>query len=579
MTTGPEPLTRPAARWRAPPDVPDRAVEALVRFSGLPRPICELLARRDLEPGGPAEQFLRPRLESLHAPHLLPDMSRAADRIESAIEAGEKIFIHGDYDVDGMTAAALLAGALQDLGGDATPFVPHRTRDGYDLGAAGIEVARRVRASLIVTADCGITAVDAVAEAARAGIDVIVTDHHRPGPSLPDAVAIVNPNRQPHDYPFRGLAGVGVAFKLVQELFARKGFEGDHLNRYLDLVALGTIADQAPLVDENRVLTWFGMKVLNRTRRPGLQALMRVAKVGRWSAPRASDVAFRLAPRLNSTGRIGEASDGLRLVSTEDVPEAERLARDIDRINIQRREADRGLLSDARRVLELDFDSERDRIVVLWAAGWHPGILGIAASKLVDDLGRPVVLIGVHDGRGRGSARSIPDFHLFEALESCRDLFDRFGGHAVAAGFDISADRLPELRTRLQAFAAARLPAEQLVPEIGIDLEIRLEDLTPAFARGFSYLEPFGVGNEMPRLVIREARFRGLETVGADGEHLKGRLDDGSETVEAIAFGLGARETELGNEIERDFVFELHVEETARGRRVQAHVIAIGDPA
>jgi len=505
-------------------------------------------------------------------------MAEAVDRIEEAIRGGERILIHGDYDVDGLTAATLLAGAFRDLGGDATPFVPHRTRDGYDLGPAGIGAARRAGASLIVTADCGTTAVEAVSEAATEGIDVIVTDHHRPGPTLPDAVAVVNPNRRSSEYPFGGLAGVGVAFKLAHNLFMRQQVKAERVNRYLDLVALGTIADQAPLCGENRVLAGFGLKVLNQTHRPGLQALMREANVGRWSAARASDVAFRLAPRINSAGRIGEAADGLQLLGTEDSREAARLAGAIEETNTRRRAAGRALLEEVRTALDLEFDATRDRIAVLWGEGWHPGILGIAASRLVDDLARPVVLVGIEEGRGRGSARSTSDFHLFEALDSCRDLFERFGGHAVAAGFDISVEHLPDLRIRLRAFAADRLPAERLVPEIAIDLEVRLADLTPEYARAFTYLEPFGAGNEMPRLVVRRARFRALETVGSDRAHLKGRLDDGSGTLEVIAFGLGARMRELGDGADRDVVFELHVEENVRGRRIQGHVVAVGEP-
>jgi len=567
----------PAARWRGPPPVDPARVTALRGFSRLPEPLCELLVRRGFEAGPGVARYLRPTLDALHDPARLPDLPEAADRIEATLAAGDRIFVHGDYDVDGMSGAAVLAGALRDLGGDVVPFVPHRTRDGYDLGAGGLEAAAAAGASLIVTADCGVTAVDAVAEARRRSIDVVVTDHHRPGPTLPAATAVVNPSLPGHDYPFDGLAGVGVAFKLVQELFVRKRIPGSHLNRYLDLVALGTIADQAPLIDENRALARFGLRVLQRTRRPGLRALMRNAGVGRWSDVRASDVAFRLAPRLNSAGRIGEASDGLRLLMGEDPEEAERLAEKIEEVNARRREADREILDQARAGLASAYDPETDRIVVLWGEGWHPGVLGIAASRLVDDLRRPVILVAVEGDRGRGSARSIPEFHLFDALSACGGLFERFGGHGVAAGFDIRADRLEALRDALREVAAERLPAEALAPELRLDLELSLEDLSPELVRGFAHLEPFGTGNEMPTLAVRDVRFSAIETVGADGAHLRARLEGGGGGIDAIGFGMGDRAAELAGAV-HDVAFELHVEATSRGPRVQAHVIAIADP-
>ncbi|MFV1986179.1 MAG: single-stranded-DNA-specific exonuclease RecJ [Gemmatimonadota bacterium] len=550
-------------------------VTSLQGFSNLPLRLCELLVRRGLLAGAETVAFLRPSLDRLHPPGQLPDMTRAADRIEQAITAGEQILVHGDYDVDGMTGAAVLSGAFGDLGGMATAFVPHRTRHGYDLGAAGIAKAREIGATLIVTVDCGITAVEAVTEAATRGIDVVVTDHHRPGPALPPAVAVVNPNREDNEYPYRGLAGVGVAFKVIQELFSRQQVSNERLNGYLDLVALGTIADQAPLTGENRILTSFGLKVLDRTRRPGLRALMQTAGVGRWSTVRATDVAFRLAPRLNSAGRIAEAADGLRLLMTDDFAEADRLAGAIEETNTLRRETDRTIFEEARTALAADFDPERDRIAVLWGDGWHPGVLGIAASRLVDDLRRPAVLVSVNGDRARGSARSTPGFHLFNALASCDDLFDRFGGHAVAAGFDIRTDRLPELRRRLLEFAARELPLEALAPELTIDLDISLSEIAPAFVRGFQYLEPFGNSNEMPRFAARGVTFRRIETVGADGDHLKALLDQDGSTLEAISFWNGDKVPDLSASPVRDVVFELQVEVGSRGPRAQAHIVSI----
>ncbi len=564
-----------AARWRLPAPVDDAAAEDLRRLTDFPPTLCAFLVRRGLVAGPTARAFLRPSLDQLHPPELLPDLTVAADRVERAIRDGEGILVHGDYDVDGMTGAALLAGAINELGGEATPFVPHRTRDGYDLGTAGVEAAEAAGARLIITVDCGVTAVQAVGLAGGRGIDVIVTDHHRPGPELPEALAVVNPNRPDHEYPFKGLAGVGVAFKLVQELFARARLTSGQLNRYLDLVALGTIADQAPLVDENRVLARFGLRVLDQTRRPGLAALMRESGVGRWSTVRSSDVAFRLAPRLNSAGRIGEAADGLALLVTSDPARSDALARSVEAVNLERREADRAILVEAKTLLETEYDAEVDRIVVLWSEGWHPGVLGIAASRLVDDLGRPAVLVSVNGDRARGSARSIPAFHLYDALASCRDLFDRFGGHSVAAGFDIPVERLPELRERLRTYAVEALPPESLGRETSIDMEIALSEVTAAFVKGFGHVEPFGAGNPVPTFVSRGVRFERLSTVGAGGDHLKAVLHQDGGTLESIFFWQGDRLAELTAEPCRDVVFELQVEEQARGPRVQAHIVDI----
>jgi len=574
VTAGVERATPPAPRWALPARIDPGEVRRIERLTRLPEPLCTLLVRRGIGTDADVRSYLRPSLEALHPPGLLPDMDAAASRIETALRSGETILVHGDYDVDGMTGAAVLSGGLADLGADVTPFVPHRTRDGYDLGPTGVATAADRGATLIVTVDCGVTAVDAVRLAGEQGIDVVVTDHHRPGPELPAAVAVVNPNRPNSRYPFNGLSGVGVGFKLIQELFERQGLGSGKLNRYLDLVALGTIADQVPLEDENRVFGRFGLQVLERTPRPGLRALMNVANVGRWSAPRASDVAFRLAPRLNSAGRIAEAADGLRALTTADTAEAEQLALQIEQTNVERRAADRSIYEEAVAMLEEDFDAERDRIVVLWSENWHPGVLGIAASRLVDRLGRPTILASVDGDRARGSARSIPSFHLYDALAACADLFDRFGGHAVAAGFDIPSADLPELRRRLAAGAVGSLPAESLGPEIDIDLEVALGDISDDFVRGFAYLEPFGSSNPIPRLLARDVTLTELGTVGG-GEHLKAVLQQEGARLEAIAFREGRQEAELAAEPRRDVVFELHVEMARRGPRVQAHILSM----
>jgi single-stranded-DNA-specific exonuclease len=564
-------------RWQPPPAVPQAAVEALERSLGIPRGLCRILAARGMADEQAARRFLRPAFDQLHPPSALPDMAKAVERLEIALQRGESILVHGDYDVDGMSGAALLVRALEDLGGRVDGFVPHRTRDGYDLGSAGLQRARERKASLIVTADCGTTALEAVREAATAGIDVIVTDHHRTGASLPEAVAVVNPTRADSVYPFDGLAGVGVAYKLVAQLYADKGFPEEHVNQHLDLVALGTVADQAPLVDENRVLVRLGLRALQRSRKFGLQALLWTTGLLEEEGVRASDIAFRLGPRLNAVGRIGSASDGLRLLLTEDREEAVELAGRLGEENTRRQAADRRLVREALEELRDEYSPDRDRVVVLSSDVWHPGLLGIAASRIARMLHRPTALITFEGEVGRGSARSVKGFNLVRALEACASTLERFGGHEMAAGLSVHRSRLGEFVECFRAHAQQELSDECLVPELRLDLEMSLEELTPRFARYVEYFGPFGVGNSRPRLLVRGVRLDRIARMGEDGRHLRLRLEAGEAGEEsglaAVAFGMGERFDELRAGGTWDVVFEVH-RDSWRGRtRTRAHLL------
>jgi single-stranded-DNA-specific exonuclease len=499
-------------------------------------------------------------------------MGRAVERIERAIGIGEGILVHGDYDVDGMSATAVLVGGLRLLGANVTGFVPHRTRDGYDLGASGVAQARAVGARLIITADCGVSAVEGVRAAGAGGVDVIVTDHHRPGPILPEAVAVINPNRADSRYPFGGLAGVGVAFKLISQLYNRQSLADGHLNQHLDLVALGTVADQAPLVDENRVLVQFGLRAWEYSRKPGARALRWISGCG-GRALDASDVAYRLAPRLNAAGRVGDAAVGLRLLLTEDADEADLLARQVDGLNALRRTTDQEVLVQARAQLRTGFDPLQDRVVVLWHEDWHPGVLGITASRLVDRLHRPVILVGFSGESGRGSARSIEGFHVFRALEACAGSLDRFGGHEMAAGFDIRRSRLDEFLASIRTYAQRELPRDRLRRDLTIDLQLALGAITPEFHRRLSYLGPFGNSNPRPRIVTRRVRIRGARSTRGDGAHLKATLDSGDARLDAIGFGLGARTAEANGVDAHDVVFELHRDRRPGPAGLQAHLV------
>ncbi len=468
--------TSTGRRWVFPGPVTDDGLALLTTRLGLPLPFARLLFGRGLESEPDIRKFLSPSLDDLHDPFLMPDMEVAVRRVESAISGGERILVHGDYDADGMSAAALLTHALQRLGASVETFVPHRTRDGYDLSEAGLERAARIGASLIVTADCGITAVDAVARARRQGRDVIVTDHHRPGRRLPSAVAAVNPMRRDSAYPFPDLAGVGVAFKLMQALFDRAGLSASEANQHLDLVALGTVADRMPLHGENRILVRAGLRALAMSRKPGVRSLL--SRVGALDGnPVETDhISFRLAPRLNSVGRMGSAESGVKLLLTADPGEAERLAGDLERVNAERRQADQRVYAQVEEQIAKRFDPARDRAVIVWGDDWHPGVIGIVASRIVDLTHRPAVVVSFDGEIGRGSGRSIDGFPLHAALDELSGHLERFGGHQMAAGLSIRRDHIEQFAADLQAIAARDIEAGVGREGIRVDAELPISE-------------------------------------------------------------------------------------------------------
>lgn len=503
----------------------------LVRELRLPEPLCRLLVARGHD-SATARAFLRPSLGALHDPGRLTDLELAVQRLEAAIEGGETILVHGDYDVDGMCAAALYTRVLRRLGARVVPFVPHRTRDGYDLGRAGIRRAAEAGASLILTADCGVVAHDAVAAAARTGIDVVVTDHHTPGPTLPAAAAVVNPKRADCDYP-DPLSGTGVAYKVALALARARGLADEEIHYTLDLVALATVADVMPLVGENRVLTRFGLRVLRQTRNAGLAALVASTRLNDRPLT-AGHLSHVLAPRLNAVGRLEDADTGLRLLLAEG-GDATRLAAELETVNARRKEVDREILEEALGLLD-GYDPGRDRGVVLAREGWHPGVIGIVASRIVERLHRPAVLIAIpRDGLARGSARSIPGFDLLEAVRAAGQHLERFGGHRAAAGFDIRRDRIDAFRAAFAEAARERLP-EAPVPELRIDLELGVGEITAELVRYLAHAGPFGIGNPTPVFALRGVRAGAVRAVGREASHLKLRLRDGDAQIDAIGF-------------------------------------------
>ena len=559
-------------QWREPGDPPPDVVRTLARALSLPEPLCRLLAVRGHTTPEAARAFLRPSLSRLHDPSELTDLDRAVARLQTALDTDETVFVHGDYDVDGMCAAALYTLVLRRLGGRVVPFVPHRMRDGYDLGPSGVARAQEAGAGLILTADCGIVAHEAVEAARAAGLDVIVTDHHTPSDTLPAAVAVVDPKRADCDYPNPELSGTGVAYKVALALARERGVSADEIHYTLDLVALATVADVMPLAGENRILTRYGLRVLEETRNPGLRALRAVAGLADRPVT-AGHLGFVLAPRLNAVGRLEDAAAGLRLLLAGD-GDAEGLAGELEAANTRRRAVDREILDQALEALD-GYDPGRDRGVVLAGEGWHPGVIGIVASRVVERIHRPTVLVAVEAGKAvaRGSARSIPGFDLFDAIRACGEHLERFGGHRAAAGFDIRTDRIAAFRAAFADAARERLP-EPPVPEQRIDLELELAEVTPELVRYMAYAAPFGVGNPTPVFALRGVQVDGVRLVGADRSHLKLRLTDGGASLPAIGFRMAESHGAIARSgAPLDAAVKLEEDEWRGRRRIQAKLV------
>ena len=545
--TAPTARARLAPRWHRP-HTPDAAlVAALVAELKLPPMVCQLLTARGYVEPADAKHFLRPRLEQLHAPGLMLGMDAAVARLTKAIQGGETILVHGDYDVDGMCSTTIMVRVIRQLGGRAVPFLPHRLTDGYDLTDAGVVAATAAGATVVLTCDCGTSAHDAIDKLSAAGIDVIVSDHHLPSRAVPACLAVLNPRQPGCAYPDKDLCAAGVAFKLSLALLQSLGASENIAFGLLDLVALATVADVAPLRGENRVLVRFGLKLMGETKVLGLRALIQAATLEP-STITAGRVGFILAPRLNAAGRIGHAMSGVELLLTTDPAEANRIARELEALNRARQEIDRDTLAAARTMADrLDLDETYG--VVLGAEGWHPGVIGIVASRLVEDLARPVLLVAFDHGVGKGSGRSIPAFDLHGGLTACKDLLARYGGHRAAAGITIDAANMDAFSRRFNDVARRCLTSDDLVPQLRIDVELTLDDITDDLETLLKHFEPFGVGNPSPVFAVKGARVVGApRVVGPGGGGLKLQLARRDGTLEAIGWGMGDRARELSPE-------------------------------
>ncbi len=490
------------ARWSfANPD--PAQVERLQTEARVSPILARLLALRGVTGGADASKFLAPSLDQLHSPYLLRGMTEAVERLSTAIANRELILIYGDYDVDGTTAVVILKTAIELCGGTTDFHVPHRIKEGYGIKDDVIERAAAAGVKVVISVDTGIRAFQAAETALRVGIDLIVTDHHLPevDEGVPKALAVLNPNQQGCDYPCKALCGAGVAFKVAQALFARFKDQVDQaklIPSFLKMVAIATIADAVPLTGENRIMTRLGLEGLRRPVNGGLKALMEVSGLNGARPLGTGDVGFRLGPRINAAGRMDIAQDVIELFTCKDQRRCKEIAAKLNQLNLERQAEEARIVTEIDALLAAEPDFTDKFCMVFDGDGWHRGVVGIVASRVVERTGRPALVVAKDGAEAHGSGRSISKFHLLEALESCRELFTRFGGHAHAVGFALPSADLPELKRRLNAFARARLSPEDFQPELEIDADISLSSVTPELLENLGRLEPFGHGNPEP---------------------------------------------------------------------------------
>jgi single-stranded-DNA-specific exonuclease len=499
--------------------------------------LARLLVRRGLTEGAAAARFLFPSIDHLHAPEQMTGVRAAVDRLDAAIERQEPMLIYGDYDVDGTMAVIILKTAVELCGGAADFHVPHRIREGYDLRDDVIERAAGAGIRLIISVDMGIRAFAPAETAQRMGVDLIVTDHHLPGPDgVPKALTVVNPNQAGCPYPYKQLCGAGVAFKVAQGLMQRRLDEKDHgrmLRSFMKVIAIATIADAVPLTGENRVFAKVGLDELRRAVNPGLKALLEVSQISAKRPPNSTEVAFRIAPRINAAGRMDVARDVIELFSVKDEERARLLAGKLDRLNAERQEEERRILRLIEERIAGDSALCEAYCIVVDGEGWHRGVIGIAATRVVERYHRPALVISREGEEAFGSGRSIRPFHLLEAVEASHGLFTRYGGHSHACGFSMPAANVAQLRTELDAFARTRLTAADFDPVLDVEAELDLDEITPALYRVLRLLEPYGAGNHEPAFSARNVRSIAPPKILKD-KHIKLKLKAGEPAQEPI---------------------------------------------
>ena len=520
-------------------DVSDElSVQRLTESLNISPILARLLVLRDIKTFNQARQFFRPSIDSIHDPFLMDQMESATTRVITALTENQKICIYGDYDVDGTCATALLYMFLKELDANVDFYIPRRLEEGYGLSTAAIDTVKEKGTDLMITVDCGITAIEETDYANNLGIDVIICDHHQPKEELPNALAVLDPLKPNCNYPFKYLSGAGVAFKLAQGLCERIGKRGLPL-KYLDLVALAGAADIVPLTDENRILVNEGLNQVNNNPRPGIEALIEMSRLqpGQLSS---GQIVFTVAPRINAVGRLGDAERAVNLLIATNKKEALKLAEVLETENYERRKIDVDTFEAAKEIVDSEINLEEDLAIVLHNENWHPGVIGIVASRLVEKYYRPSVLLTTIDGIAKGSARSINGFNIYEALEKCNDLLLHFGGHQAAAGLALEIDKIEEFKTRLNEVLKSSITSEDLSEEISIDSKIRFSEITPKFLRILDQFAPFGPENLRPVFLSENVHVANVPRIVGNNHLLASFRQSGSDKVfDSIGFNLG----------------------------------------
>ena len=542
--------------WIAKPEPDSEIVSSLATDIGIDKNLCKLLALRGISTFEEARTFFRPTLDQLHDPFLMAGMHHAVDRIEQAMTNRENILIYGDYDVDGTTAVSLVYSYLRDHYDLLDTYIPDRYKEGYGISMLGIDYAHDNDVKLIIALDCGIKAVEQVNYANTMGIDFIICDHHTPGPELPNAVAVLDPKRSDCPYPYKELSGCGVGFKLVQAVHQQRGGSFEDLIPLLDLLAISIGADIVPITEENRILAHFGLVQLNDNPRPGIKALMQTTGQERFNI---TNVVFMLGPRINAAGRIEHGKHAVELLTGTDEELIQAQASEINTHNQTRKDLDKGITQQALEMV--DAEDGRSSSVV-YHPDWHKGVIGIVASRLIERVYRPTIVLTKSNGKLAGSARSVYGFDLYAALEKCADTLEQFGGHKYAAGMTLMEDQLDAFSQQFDAAVAELILPEQKIPRMEYDLEMELQDITPKFFRVLKQFEPFGPGNLSPLFLTRNLQDSGwCKGVGQGGDHLKfeARNPQSGATMSGIAFGFGHLVEDLKSG--RNFDLLYHVEE------------------
>ena len=499
--------------------------------------IAKVLANRNILNPNLARPFFTPNLDMLHNPYLMQDMDKAVERVLKNIKSGKPIMVFGDYDVDGTTGAAALYLAFQKFGADVTYYIPDREKEGYGLSYHGIEVAKDIGIDLIITCDCGINAFVQVDFANEQNIDIIITDHHTTDTELPKAHAILNPKRKDCEYPFKGLCGGGVAFKLITAIGNKLNIPLTDYEEIIPLITLGIAADVVPIKDENRVLVHHGLNILKNLEKPGLKTLLELA--GLKGHISVGQLVFSIAPRINAAGRLGDANRAVELLVTDDQDKARLLVKELDNENKRRQIIQQAVVDEALLKVNAEADLKNENALVLANAGWHPGVVGIVASKIKEEFNRPTIIIALENGSGKGSARSVAGFDLYEALTACKTHLDGYGGHPMAAGLTLSNQKLEDFKKAFIDFANERLTKENLQATLTLDSEMTLQDITPRFMEFLDKLSPYGPGNMRPKFAIRNVEIAGVpKVIGKTGEHIRFKIKQGLKSYPAVGFGL-----------------------------------------